>query len=616
MLLMRCQKKAVLITLLLIFLLYFFTLPLSIQPNGDSGELVSTAYFGGIAHPPGYPLYNLIGHLFLKLPIPGEPAYRLNLLSALFAIIALWFFYKICLLLSNKDYFVSTITTVILGISYSFWQYAIVAEVFSLLSLFYCVIIYLLIRILYNRDKKSIIRLSLMTSFVFGLALTNNHLIITLLPAFAYVFIRQNRRFQIYENIKQKILASGLLLLTLVLGLTPYLYMLWSSQNINPASWTYPTNLNDVIRHFLRLDYGRLGAFHDFSLQKVALKTAGFNILIFLISLPNEFSSFAYIFPFVLFYLLINYRKKIARLILIIWSGNLFLLLVLKFEIWGFTLAIMDRLFIPINIAMSLAMVPFVHYVFGKITNHKYLFLATFSFAFLAFFLFLASWQTNRLWKNNNSCQLLYQDMMRTTPAKSVVLLTGDIQIFCFFYEHYVLRNYKQHPQKYFLVSYYLQPKNNGKYLRLAQNFSIPKKTDPAYLFEKYGKNFTVLIDSYDNLKTSSMPLGVFKKAIPQNQTKTKDFYRTVFAVNEKWFKNSVFLSTYHEAQVGLAANNVKEIYCVNYLSAVDFFVKKKELEWATKTFQKVQQFCEENDFSARNAYTRFKIYQAKLRSD
>ncbi|MBI2763214.1 MAG: DUF2723 domain-containing protein, partial [Chloroflexi bacterium] len=50
-------------------------------PPGDSGDLITAASTLGIAHPPGYPLFAMIGHLFTLLPF-GSPAYRVNLMSA------------------------------------------------------------------------------------------------------------------------------------------------------------------------------------------------------------------------------------------------------------------------------------------------------------------------------------------------------------------------------------------------------------------------------------------------------------------------------------------------------------------------------------------------------
>jgi len=51
---------------------------------GDSAELVAVAATLGVAHPPGYPLYTLLGAVAVRLPF-GTPFLRMSLLSALFA---------------------------------------------------------------------------------------------------------------------------------------------------------------------------------------------------------------------------------------------------------------------------------------------------------------------------------------------------------------------------------------------------------------------------------------------------------------------------------------------------------------------------------------------------
>ena len=61
------------------FALYLVTCSPTINFT-DSGELVTVAWTGGIAHPPGYPLYTLIGTAALQLPF-GEPAWRMNVVS-------------------------------------------------------------------------------------------------------------------------------------------------------------------------------------------------------------------------------------------------------------------------------------------------------------------------------------------------------------------------------------------------------------------------------------------------------------------------------------------------------------------------------------------------------
>ena len=68
----------------------------------DSGELIAAAYTLGVAHPPGYPLYVLVGWLFAQLPL-GSVAYRLNVMSACFAALAaITAYYMTYLLISAR----------------------------------------------------------------------------------------------------------------------------------------------------------------------------------------------------------------------------------------------------------------------------------------------------------------------------------------------------------------------------------------------------------------------------------------------------------------------------------------------------------------------------------
>lgn len=63
------------------FAVYLAKLPPALAPWRDTGELTVAAATLGVAHPPGYPLYVLLGKIALLVPL-GNPAYRLNLFSA------------------------------------------------------------------------------------------------------------------------------------------------------------------------------------------------------------------------------------------------------------------------------------------------------------------------------------------------------------------------------------------------------------------------------------------------------------------------------------------------------------------------------------------------------
>ena len=138
--------------ILLIFL-GFLTYLTTISPTialRDSPELVACAYNLTVAHAPGHSLYLLLGKLFSFIPF-GSLAWRLNLLSAIFASLNIIIFYlilvKIWALITRKgqnpgleDSFnyprVNDIGAfsagLILAFSQTFWAYALGAETYSL----------------------------------------------------------------------------------------------------------------------------------------------------------------------------------------------------------------------------------------------------------------------------------------------------------------------------------------------------------------------------------------------------------------------------------------------------------------------------------------------------
>src|SRR5512140_975105 len=72
-------------------------------PYWDSGEFIATSYILGVPHPPGTPLYVLIGRLFSLLPF-ATIAVRVNLLSSLSSAVAVLFTYLITVRLIRRNF--------------------------------------------------------------------------------------------------------------------------------------------------------------------------------------------------------------------------------------------------------------------------------------------------------------------------------------------------------------------------------------------------------------------------------------------------------------------------------------------------------------------------------
>jgi hypothetical protein len=91
-----CKNLDLVISFFL-FLLTFIVYVKYLAPTiftGDSADATMASYFLGIPHPPGFPVYTWIGHIFTFLPV-GDVAYRVNLMSAFFGALVIPVVYMI-----------------------------------------------------------------------------------------------------------------------------------------------------------------------------------------------------------------------------------------------------------------------------------------------------------------------------------------------------------------------------------------------------------------------------------------------------------------------------------------------------------------------------------------
>ena len=105
---------------------------------GDSSEFQTLAYTLGVAHPTGYWAYTLIGRLFGYLPF-GTMAWRINLLSAVAAAgTVAGVFLLGCYV--TKRRLAAILGSFALLMSYTFWGQAVIAEVYTLGTLWWVMV--------------------------------------------------------------------------------------------------------------------------------------------------------------------------------------------------------------------------------------------------------------------------------------------------------------------------------------------------------------------------------------------------------------------------------------------------------------------------------------------
>jgi hypothetical protein len=214
--------------------LYLATLQPDFGGPEDTPKFQFLGYVLGTAHPPGYPLYVLLSHLFVKLPI-RTIAYRANLFSAVMAAVACVLAYAIARQLGAARW-TAVCASLGLATGASFWRNALIAEVYSLAAVMVALTIALLLR--WGARGGSAYLLAAVAAFSLGLG---NHLtIVGLLPA-AIVFVlwRASRRAL---SLRVVVVAAVIG----VLGVSQYGFILLRSSQGAPHLESRATSLSEL----------------------------------------------------------------------------------------------------------------------------------------------------------------------------------------------------------------------------------------------------------------------------------------------------------------------------------------------------------------------------------
>lgn len=241
---------------LLLFLVVFalaFSLYLATLAPGvtfeDSGELASAAYSLGIAHPPGYPLFSLLGHLFSEFPT-NNVAWNLNLLSAFLTALSLALFSVLLWKLKGDFLGAGLVVLLVLGMR-TIWSTATVTEVYALNLLFFVLVNLVLFRFIWDVERKP--RLLGLTAFLLGLGLANHQSLLLALPGILCAITLSGK----WKTITLKdLLGSGVLFL---LGLLVYLYLPIRASAHPPMNWGNPSQWDSFLDVLFRRQYGGVG---------------------------------------------------------------------------------------------------------------------------------------------------------------------------------------------------------------------------------------------------------------------------------------------------------------------------------------------------------------------
>ncbi len=180
---------------------------LTIEPTAsfwDCGEFIASSYKLEVGHPPGNPVFQLIGRIFSMFVAPQHVALMINASSALCSsatiLLLFWSITHIArrLMERNNETFtpaniIAVIGTGVVGaliytFSDTFWFSAVEAEVYAMSSLFTAVVFWAILKWEEEADKPYANRWLILIAYLMGLSIGVHLLNLLTIPAIVFIY--------------------------------------------------------------------------------------------------------------------------------------------------------------------------------------------------------------------------------------------------------------------------------------------------------------------------------------------------------------------------------------------------------------------------------------------
>lgn len=215
------------VVLVVALLTYLLTLQPSV-PFWDCGEFAAAAMWQQVPHPPGAPLWLLVGKTF-EIAMPGDPGHNFNFFAALCSAIAAMFAYLIAVNAFERfrpykkekplSEYIPTFAGALIGAlafvwSDSNWFNSVESEVYSAATLLAAMAMWMMMKWDQNAEKPGHERWLLLIAYVMGLAIGVHLLALLIIPSVALaIYYKQNR----------KVTLKGLAITGAITGVSFYL---------------------------------------------------------------------------------------------------------------------------------------------------------------------------------------------------------------------------------------------------------------------------------------------------------------------------------------------------------------------------------------------------------
>jgi len=195
------------ITLVVSFIVYLSTMAKTV-PYWDCGEFIATSYIMGVPHPPGSPLYLILGRIFSMLPTNADIAFRVNLMSPIASALAVMLLYLIIVkviahwrgeIRNRQDALIAFGAAFVGAMTFAFtdshWFNAVEAEVYAISTFFTAIVVWLILHWNDRADEAGSERYILIIAYMFGLAIGVHILNLLTLPFIALIIYFRKMEF-------------------------------------------------------------------------------------------------------------------------------------------------------------------------------------------------------------------------------------------------------------------------------------------------------------------------------------------------------------------------------------------------------------------------------------
>lgn len=231
-------------------MLYLVTATRTVQ-GGDTAEFVTVATAGGVAHPPGYPLFLVLASLCAAV-VPGPMAFRVTVATILCAVGALFVLHRLVLRWTG-DAVAAALASGGLGVSFLFWHWSTVAEVLPGGALTTALV---LAAALGSARGATGGKQGLLVGLAAATGIANHHTVILLLPLCVFGWLAAVPRPRDLRGFAATTAGATLGVLA---GFLPYGLLMGAE---GAWVWGDTASLPGLLRHFLRADYGSFAIPH------------------------------------------------------------------------------------------------------------------------------------------------------------------------------------------------------------------------------------------------------------------------------------------------------------------------------------------------------------------